>query len=107
MLRLSRKTLLALEAVIDIAYNARAGGKILSRYWTDYAVPHREQEKGGSPDALARATYAAYNGGPGGLSRYRERGRSKRERAVDDDFFAKYRRMKAGDMLAVVDCFGD
>jgi len=91
----------------DIAYNARAGGEILSRYWTDYAVARREQDKGGGPDALARATYAAYNGGPGELSRYREHGRSKRERAVDDDFFAKYQRVKAGDTLAVLECFAD
>jgi hypothetical protein len=89
----------------DIAYNARAGGEILARYWTDYAVARHEQEKGGGPDALARATYAAYNGGPGDVSRYRERGRPKRERAIDDDFFVKYQRIKAGQALAIVDCF--
>jgi hypothetical protein len=91
----------------DIAYNARAGGEILSHYWTDYAVARREQDKGGGVDALARATYAAYNGGPGELSRYRARRRSKRERAVDDDFFAKYQRVKSGETLAVLECFTD
>jgi len=90
----------------DIAYNARAGGEILSRYWTDYAVARGELAKGGGVDALARATYAAYNGGPGQLSRYRQKGRPKRERLVDQDFFAKYQRTKSGDALAVVECFG-
>lgn len=91
----------------DIAYNARAGGEILSRYWTDYAVARGEHRKGGGADALARATWAAYNGGPGQLSRYREKGRSKRERKVDDDFFVKYQRVKSGDALAVVECYAE
>lgn len=90
----------------DIAYNARAGAEILGRYWKDYAVARGELAKGGGVDALARATYAAYNGGPGQLTRYRSKGRSKRERQVDDDFFVKYKRMKAGDTLAVVECYG-
>lgn len=91
----------------DIAYNARAGGEILSRYWTDYAVPRGEAKKGGGVDALARATYAAYNGGPSELARYRDRKAAKRERLVDTDFFVKYQRMKAGEHLAVVDCYLD
>ena len=90
----------------DIAYNARAGGEILTRYWTGYAVPRGEAAKGGGIDALARATYAAYNGGPGALRRYRDAKATKRERAVDGDFFAMYQRMKAGDALAVTDCYG-
>ena len=92
----------------DIAYNARAGGEILSRYWTDYAVrARRGQRKGGGADALARATYAAYNGGPGQLVALSPEGPAKRERQIDDDFFAKYRRMKSGDDLAVVECYTD
>jgi soluble lytic murein transglycosylase-like protein len=91
----------------DVAYNARAGGEILSRYWTDYAVARGEAAKGGGVDALARATYAAYNGGPSELTRYRDKRVKKRERVVDTDFFVKYQRMKAGDTLAVVDCYVD
>jgi hypothetical protein len=69
-------------------------------------VPRGEAAKGGGIDALARATYAAYNGGPGALRRYRDAKASKREHAVDRDFFAMYQRMKAGDALAVTDCYG-
>lgn len=89
----------------DIGYNARAGGEILTRYFLDYAVARGEDRKGGGPDALARATYAAYNGGPSQLTRYRQKGRSQRERRVDREFFAQYQRMKTGDVRGVVECF--
>lgn len=89
----------------DIGYNARAGGDILTRYFLDYALARGEAEKGGGPDALARAAYAAYNGGPGELGRYRQDGRSKRERRVDREFLDNYLRVKGGDVTGVVECF--
>ena len=55
----------------DTAYNARAGAEILRHYLVDYALRKKEHELGGSVDALARATYSAYNGGPGQIGRYR------------------------------------
>src|SRR5262249_31253643 len=48
----------------DVAYNARAGSEILDHYLIDYALTKGEH-KTGSVDNVARATYAAYNGGPG------------------------------------------
>jgi hypothetical protein len=77
----------------------------LTRYFLDYALARGEAEKGGGPDALARAAYAAYNGGPGELGRYRQDGRSKRERRVDREFLDNYLRVKGGDVTGVVECF--
>ncbi|MEQ8663995.1 MAG: transglycosylase SLT domain-containing protein, partial [Gammaproteobacteria bacterium] len=53
----------------DVAYNASAGNEILVHYLVDYAIRKGEHEVSGDVDALARATYAAYNGGPGHLQR--------------------------------------
>ncbi|HET8564640.1 MAG TPA: transglycosylase SLT domain-containing protein, partial [Candidatus Binatia bacterium] len=53
----------------DIEYNGNAGGEILYYYLTRHALTKNEDKQAGGH--LARATYAAYNGGPGHLSRYR------------------------------------
>ncbi len=84
----------------DIVYNARAGADILQHYLTDYALRHREHERGGNVDNLARATYAAYNGGPRQYARYR----SGAARA-DELFYQKYQQVKQKD-LAVFACYG-
>lgn len=89
----------------DIGYNAAAGAEILIHYLRDYAIKRGEHTATGSIDNLARATYAVYNGGPGHLRRYRKpTKRSLRE--IDESFWDKYRRIKAGDALAVKECFG-
>jgi hypothetical protein len=89
----------------SIAYNARAGGEILLHYLRDYALARGEDQVGG-PDALARATYAAYHGGPSHLRRYRQ---PKRWRsalvAVDRAFHEKYQEVAAGRALGVRECF--
>jgi soluble lytic murein transglycosylase-like protein len=91
----------------DIDYNARAGSEILGRYWNQ-AVDEREHERGGTEASLGRATYAAYNGGPAALTRYRRSGRPTRERRVDAGFAAKLETMlEKGDPLAVLECFGE
>lgn len=89
----------------DIQYNARAGSEILGQYWKQ-AVAKREHERGGGERSLGRAAYAAYNGGPGQIARYRRSGRPAREREVDARFAAKLETMLAKpDALAVLECF--
>jgi soluble lytic murein transglycosylase-like protein len=90
----------------DTAYNARAGAEILRHYLVDYALRKNEQELGGSVDALARATYSAYNGGPGHLGRYRSAKAPKSLREIDDEFWRVYQTVKGGDELGVRECFG-
>jgi soluble lytic murein transglycosylase-like protein len=89
----------------SIAYNARAGSEVLLHYLRDYALARGEDQLGGA-DALARATYAAYHGGPSHLRRYRQPKRWRRALvAVDEAFHAKYRALADGRDLAVRECF--
>jgi len=90
----------------DIGYNRRAGSEILAHYLVDYAIARGEHEKTGSIDNLARATCAAYNGGPGQLTRCRDPNTKKFLRKIDERFWEKYSAVRAGDELAVVHCFG-
>jgi hypothetical protein len=89
----------------SIRYNAHAGSEILLHYLRDYAIARGEEAVGG-PDALARASYAAYNGGPSHLRRYREPARWPADLvAIDRAFLEKYRTVAAGDALGVRECF--
>jgi hypothetical protein len=89
----------------SIGYNARAGSEILLHYLRDYAIARGEDALGGA-DALARAAYAAYHGGPRHLRRYREPKRWRKALvAVDQAFHAKYQAVAAGRELAVRECF--
>ena len=89
----------------SIVYNARAGGEILLHYLRDYAIPRHEDQFGG-PDALVRATYAAYHGGPSHLRRYRQPKRWRKALvAVDDAFHEKYRALATGRDDSVRACF--
>jgi hypothetical protein len=90
----------------DIGYNALAGSEIALHYLRDYAIARGEHTTTGEIDNLARATYAAYNGGPGHLTRYRKRSRNKGLRRIDESFWEKYRKIKSGQTLAVAECFG-
>jgi hypothetical protein len=89
----------------SIGYNARAGSEILLHYLRDYAIARGEEVAGG-PDALARATYAVYHGGPSHLRRYRQPSRWRKPLvAVDRAFHAKFREVAAGRELGVRECF--
>jgi len=89
----------------DIAYNAAAGGEILMHYLVNYAIKGGEDRQPGGRDNLARATYAAYNGGPGHLRRYRQADANEHLRSIDAAFQDKYQRIRDGDELAVRACY--
>lgn len=89
----------------DIAYNAAAGSEILRHYLERYALRKGEHRKTGNVDNLARATYAAYNGGPSHLARYRKADTNKSLQRIDQEFWDKYKKIKSGDELAVISCY--
>ncbi|MEO1081486.1 MAG: transglycosylase SLT domain-containing protein [Pseudomonadota bacterium] len=78
----------------DVSYNLAAGIDILEHYFVDYALRRGEDEYPGGSDNLVRATYAAYNGGPSKLGRYRREDVSSRARAVDELFYRQYLTMR-------------
>jgi hypothetical protein len=89
----------------SIGYNAHAGSEILLHYLRDYAIARGEEAAGG-PDALARASYAVYHGGPSHLRRYRQPRQWRPALvAVDRAFHTKFREVAAGRELAVRECF--
>jgi len=88
----------------DIGYNGRAGAEILYQYMRNHALRAKEQLAPGGESNLARATYAAYNGGPGHLRRYRKPDTSPRLRAVDNEFWQKFQAVESGDESAFFSC---
>ena len=87
----------------DIEYNGNAGGEILAYYLTRYALRKNEDKQEGGN--LARATYAAYNGGPGHLSRYRSAKQNPALKKVDEAFWEKYQAVSAGREMDVQLCY--
>lgn len=90
----------------DIAYNAHAGSEILLHYLVDLAIAKGEHQRDGGDENLVRASYAAYNGGPAQLRRYRDAKAGRRARAVDASLFEKYEAVRDGRELEVARCFG-
>lgn len=90
----------------DLPYNARAGAEILAHYLVDYAIPADEHGTAGSLDALARATYAAYNGGPRALRRWRSPTARADLRKIDEAFWRDYQAVKANGEPDVATCYG-
>ena len=88
----------------DISYNGNAGAEILHYYLTRYAIRKKENEQPGGN--LARATYSAYNGGPGALGRYRGVRQSPTWKKVDEAFWSKFQAISSGKELAVKSCYG-
>ena len=87
----------------DISYNTQAGADILFYYLTRYAIRKNEDKQPGGQ--LARATYSAYNGGPGALGRYRGVRQSPVWKKVDEAFWEKFQSVSAGEELAVKSCY--
>ncbi|NOR81254.1 MAG: transglycosylase SLT domain-containing protein, partial [Methyloprofundus sp.] len=91
----------------DIAYNAHAGGDILYRYLTRYAIKKQEHKQPGGMDNLARSAYSTYNGGPSRVARYRQtKGIPAFHKKIDQAFWEKYRQVKQGKEYAVAQCLG-
>ena len=90
----------------DIAYNGNAGAEVLLDYLVKYAIRKGEHRHAGGQANLARASYSAYNGGPGKISRYRQTNVSPYEKKVDTAFWEKYRQVDRGNELAVAGCLG-
>ena len=89
----------------NVAYNARAGNEILVHYLVDYAIRKREHQITGDSNSLAQATYAAYNGGPGHLSRYRQPDRTGPLKLLDDAFWEKFLSIQEHGPSAVKQCY--
>jgi hypothetical protein len=85
----------------EIAYNARAGSEILARYLS-MALARSDEPSEAKIPSVARSVYAAYNGGPGQLRRYRS-GKAPKGllRVIDGLFGAKFD-TPAGEMTAKV-----
>ncbi|MGR9072127.1 MAG: lytic transglycosylase domain-containing protein [Gammaproteobacteria bacterium] len=90
----------------DVAYNGRAGAEILYKYLSGYALKRNEHKRAGGLDNLARATYSAYNGGPGQVARYRNSEAREMHRKIDAVFYRKYLDVKQGREHKVAECFG-
>ncbi len=89
----------------DMKYNITAGIEILEHYLVDYAIRRGEHEQPGGVDNLIRATYAAYNGGPSHLARYRRDETPGRLRAIDNEFWHHYQHMKSEGWPDVGTCY--
>jgi hypothetical protein len=89
----------------EVDYNVTAGAEILEHYLVDYAIRRGEQKHPGGEDNLVRATYAAYNGGPSQMGRYRRDNTPARLRAIDNDFWRHYQTMKSTQWPEVSSCY--
>ena len=87
----------------DIQYNGNAGGEILLYYLTKHAIRKNEDKQAGGN--LARATYSAYNGGPGAVRRYRGVRQSPVWKKVDEAFWEKFQVVSAGNEIGVKSCY--
>jgi len=87
----------------DMSYNGHAGAEILNYYLTRYAIRKGEDKQPGGN--LARATYSAYNAGPGGVARYRGVRQSPTWKKVDEAFWEKFKAVSAGQELSVKSCY--
>jgi hypothetical protein len=88
----------------NIEYNGSAGAEILEYYLIRYALRKNEHKQ---PEGnLARATYAAYNGGPRHLTRYRAAKQNPELKKVDEAFWDKFQAVSAGRELDVLRCYG-
>ena len=84
----------------DIVYNLSAGTEILQRFLAG-ASSHFHSD---NTALLARAAYAAYNGGPNAYDRWRQPQEPPALRAIDQAFWLKYRTIEAGQAFDILSC---
>jgi hypothetical protein len=89
----------------EVDYNVNAGIDILTHYMVDYAIRRGEHEQPGGDDNLIKASYAAYNGGPGHLARYRKEDTSAQLKAIDDAFWKHYTTIQAEQWPDISSCY--
>jgi hypothetical protein len=91
--------------VNEVDYNVNAGIDILTHYLVDYAIRLGEHEQPGGDDNLIKATYAAYNGGPGHLARYRRDTTPAQLKAIDNAFWNHYTTIKTEQWPDISSCY--
>ena len=95
-----------LDRLVDeVDYNVNAGIDILTHYMVDYAIRKGEHEQPGGEDNLVKATYAAYNGGPGHLARYRRDDTPTQLKAIDYEFWRHYTTIKEDKWPDISSCY--
>ena len=91
----------------DVLYNAGAGTQILLDITQRVLARARAEPARRDKVALARSTYAAYNGGPDADDRWRHAVGPSPEREIDAAFLAKYRALERGDSIDILSCAAD
>lgn len=92
----------------NVAYNVQAGSEVLLHYLDLAREPRPDRRPPATPAELARAVYAAYNGGPDQMRRYldpRARGQAL-TRVIDQLFGAKFAASGDGVESGVASCLG-
>jgi hypothetical protein len=84
----------------DIVYNLSAGAEILQRL----SAESSNHLNSNDPVVLARAAYAAYNGGPAAYNRWRQPQEPLELRTIDQSFWSKYRAVAAGRPFDILTC---
>ncbi|MGH7778354.1 MAG: transglycosylase SLT domain-containing protein [Candidatus Binataceae bacterium] len=92
----------------DVLYNAGAGSEILGDLLkTVVAKPHVDPVRDNTI-ALARSTYAAYNGGPDAYARWRRPAHEgARTRSIDAAYEKKLRAVEHGNRIDILSCEQD
>lgn len=89
----------------EIDYNAAVGIEILEHYLVHYALRRGEHLQPGGLENLPRATYAAYNGGPGHLSRYRRTETRSSLKSIDQIFWRYFEQFRSNGSADVSSCY--
>ena len=86
----------------EVSYNARAGAQILLRYLEGPGLD--VVKRTGNQEHLARATYAAYNGGPGSAGRFLRKDGAMKPGPVDRKLWSHYQGFAGGGVADLQRC---